>query len=180
MEKAGLIDTILDPAMTLELYWGQLLKDYPTHPLVSSRDCWKEANPMQLYGDEATVMKESWMLASWSLELSRNRTNSLQSRMMLYSFPASYYAMADGVNLSLQALNDVIVKRFNQMGAEGLSVSFPDGDKLCRFYIVSLKGDWKYLKQSLNLVRHYNTEEAALIHIVRVPLLSGLIPRPRC
>ena len=144
--------------MPLASYWERLLRDYPEHPLLSKKDEWKAAIPFQLYGDEAVAMRESWMLASWSLELSKNRSNSLQSRMLLYSFPSSWYAISeDGINLSLQTLNTAIVHRFNRMGAEGIAVSQLDEQRY--FYVVTLTGDWKYLKQSLNLVRHYNAEE---------------------
>ena len=79
---------------------------------------------------------------------------------MLYSFPKDMYVIENGVNLSLQSLNDAIVKCFNRMAEAGVVLKSAEAK---HFYCVSLKGDWKYLKQSLNLTRYYNTENAPSI-----------------
>ena len=122
IEKAGLLEHWLEPAMSLGVYWSKLLQDYPDHPLTKMWHHCESSHAVQPHGDEAQVFQQSWMVKNWMLELRKYRTRSMVSRLLLYTFPAKHYVVEDGVNLTLQTLHDAIVKRFNMMAEEGLEL----------------------------------------------------------
>ena len=59
------------------------------------------------------------------------------------------------VNITLQRVLDYVVSSFNELSRNGVV----EGEVHLSFRFMQLKGDWKFVKQSLNLVR-YATSDA--------------------
>ena len=79
----------------------------------------------------------------------RVRTLSQASRYLLFSFPVDGYHKEQGVNVSLQSLIEEVVVDFNRLYEEGIQTKA--GLYFAR--VIGLKGDMKWLGQSLNSVR---------------------------
>lgn len=99
-----------------------------------------------LFGDEAEIYKDNQFMAiSWSSEQSPFWSDCMKSRYLICLLPAHRYAMAGKVNLTIQEAMKQICKSVNEWQSTGVAGVHT------RF--VSLKGDWKWLGQCLNLTR---------------------------
>ena len=69
--QEGFLKTMIPDAAALEKYWEATLQEL-TVPLLDGRpDLYHRAIPIVIWGDEATLNRSSWMLASWNFDLSR-------------------------------------------------------------------------------------------------------------
>ena len=99
-----------------------------------------------LFGDEAEIYKDNQFMAiQWSSEQSPFWTDCKKSRFLICLLPAHAYAMNGQVNLTVQEAMKHICQSLNTWQADGVEGVH------ARY--VSLKGDWKWLVQCLNLER---------------------------
>ena len=71
-------------------------------------------------------------------------------------FALEFGCEVNGVNRTLQALLSEVVRSLNQLSRDG--VYDPVTEKTFQFRVMSVRGDWKFLKQAFNLTRHPGTE----------------------
>lgn len=113
----------VSPNARLE-YWNNLLLDYDADTrqkhYCSNPDRARCTQPIALYGDEGTVLSESTMYYNWSPELSPYRSNSWLSRFFITLMPSTCYVHHEGVNVTVQAINDVITRDCNFLATSGL------------------------------------------------------------
>ena len=108
-----------------------------------------EVIPISVYGDEVQVLDNKlYMCKNWMSEVTPCSTNSKASRFLVGLVPATMYVMEDKVNVTLQVLLRCVVRDFNALrdGVEGLKGA-----------VTSIRGDWKFLVQSLPLKFSYST-----------------------
>ena len=104
-----------------------------------------------LYGDEADALGTSWMCLNWMSQHSPKPSSPSMSRFLVTLFEKERYVMsATNCNVTLQAVLKLVVQSFNTWSSQ----------KIGGYYgvVSTIKGDWKWLRQSLNLTRHYNTD----------------------
>ena len=124
----------------------------------SNPDCTRTIG-VQLFGDEGEVFKgNSMMLLHWSSENSPYHSDPKLSRWLICILPVHMYAFREEgkakVNLSLQAILKHVVESmqiWRNAPIRGLGMAFS-----------SLKGDWKFLCQALNLARTPGSNECCL------------------
>ena len=123
-------------------YWGVMSEQFGIDP---PADCTSSIG-LQLFGDEGEIFKgNSMMLFQWSSENSPYHTDPKLSRWLIAVLPVHMYAFWGKVNISIQGLMKHVVKSlelWQNQPIKGVGMRF-----------VSLKGDWKYLVQVLNLKR---------------------------
>ena len=112
-------------------FWNTVLEDYDEesrqkHYCIDP-DRAKCTRPIALYGDEGTVLSESTMYYNWSPELSMYRTNSWLSRFFITLMPSGCYVHHGGVNVTIQAINDVITRDCNWLATSGITVGAEAG-----------------------------------------------------
>ena len=150
---SGYRNLLLPTAKDVRRFWRLWLQDHPDDEFHDA--IWApyihRVIPLQLWGDEGTLRESSWMLLSMMSVLcpERVRTLSQASRYLLFSFPVDEYHKENGVNLSLQSLIEQVVVDLNRLFEEGIQTS--SGLFFAR--VIGLKGDMKWMGQSLNLVR---------------------------
>ena len=128
-------------------YWAVVAKQGVGRP----RGTWTIG--CQLYGDEAEIFKDSsYMVLHWMSEQSEHFTDPARSRWLVAVLPKHMYVMSEGVNLSLQALIKHIVDSINLWRDQGVH-----GGLFASF--TSLKGDWKFLQQVMNLSKNPSTDQ---------------------
>lgn len=99
-----------------------------------------------LFGDEAEIYKDNqYMAAQWSSEQSPFWTDVKKSRFLICLLPVHRYAMDGQINVTIQEAMKHICASLNAWQNHAI------GGLHARF--VSLKGDWKWLVQCLNLKR---------------------------
>ena len=106
---------------------------------------------IMLYGDEADALGTSFMTLGWMSEHTLFPSNPSLSRFLITICEKERYAMsASGNNLTLQCILGLVVK----------SLNWWKDHRIGGFYaaLSSLKGDWKFLDQALNLKRKYSTD----------------------
>ena len=140
LDDAGLFPILGKPG---EEYWRVLRGNY------GYAEQRPECLGLMLYGDEADALGASFMTLNWSSEHSTCPANPSMSRFLITLFEKERYAMsANGNNLTLQAVLREIVFSLNVWGAQKIGGFFAA--------VAYIKGDWKFLRQALNLKRHYN------------------------
>ena len=108
---------------------------------------WSNVLGIILYGDEGTVQGTSTMFLSWMSEHAAKPTDSMASRNLITVIPSDCYFIGNGgVNATLQEAMRVIAGNMNMFAREGTCG--------LKAVVSTIKGDWKYFKQVLNL-RHY-------------------------
>lgn len=101
---------------------------------------------LMIFGDEAEIYKDcQYMCISWSSEQSPFWSDPMKSRYLVCLLPVHRYAFHNGVKVTIQEAMRTICTSLNHWQNQGLTGVY------CRF--VSLKGDWKWLVQCLNLTR---------------------------
>lgn len=108
-----------------------------------------EVIPISVYGDEVQVFDNKlYMCINWISEVTPYSTNSKASRFLVGLVPATMYVMQNKVNVTLQELLRCVVRDLNALrdGVEGL-----------KGVVTSIRGDWKFLVQSLSLKFSYST-----------------------
>ena len=109
-----------------------------------------DAVPISIYGDEVQVFDNNlFMCINWMSECSPYHANARASRFLVAMIPAKKYFMHEKVNVTLQAVFEQIVASCNTLCTEGVLG--------LRAVVSSLRGDWKFLVQSLNLKVSANT-----------------------
>lgn len=109
-----------------------------------------DAVPISIYGDEVQVFDNNlFMCINWMSECSPYHTNARASRFLVAMIPAKKYFMHEKVNVTLQAVFEQIVASCNTLCTEGVLG--------LRTVVSSVRGDWKFLVQSLNLKVSANT-----------------------
>ena len=73
-------------------------------------------------GDEVDCHGDSWMFLLWSSDTSPVSTHSPSSRWPICILPASKYAYAGDVNITLQAVTQAITASFNRLSIDGIPV----------------------------------------------------------
>ena len=101
-----------------------------------------------LYGDEGTVQGSSTMFLSWMSEHALKPTDAHSSRNLITIIPSEFYLTANKVNETLQEAMRVVTSNMNKF--------FREGTCGLRALVSTLKGDWKFMKQIMNLA-HYAT-----------------------
>eukprot|EP00438_Fugacium_kawagutii_P010457 Skav232995 [mRNA] locus=scaffold387:175239:177630:- [translate_table: standard] len=135
-----------------EQYWDTLCSQFG----IDRPPCGSPAIGVQIFGDEAEIYKEgSYMCIHWMSENTPFHTDSKKSRFLICLLPVKAYAFEGKVNVTVQHALLHIVHSLNDWqrhGVQGLG---------CRF--CSLKGDWKWLEQCLNLVRKPTTDQICFL-----------------
>ena len=125
-------------------------------------------------------------------DLSLYRTDAKASRYIIYSLLASRYFIQGKTNLTLQALNAMVVQDLNCLMRDGLPTSsgaaratmssigllcfanirkqlgfFLSGAAEDRYYFIPIafRGDLKYLTQAFSFTRHPSSEQAAALAV---------------
>ena len=123
-------------------YWETMKEEFGISPPPRGA----HAFGLCLFGDEAEIYKDGqYMALQWSSEHSPFWTDPKKSRYLICLLPVHSYAMQGQVNLTVQeALRQtcVSINKWQMEGVCGVHTRF-----------VSLKGDWKWLTQALNLDR---------------------------
>ena len=151
--NSGYRNSLLPTTKEVRRFWRLWLQDLPDDEFNDSS--WApylhRVIPLQLWGDEGTLQESSWMLLSMMSALcsGRVRTLSQASRYLLFSFPVDGYHKEQGVNVSWQSLIEQVVVDLNLLYEEGIQTS--SGLFFAR--VIGLKGDMKWMAQSLNLIR---------------------------
>ena len=82
--NAGYEEIVFGNAAERSEYWDHTLKEYPM-------DISKRTVPLALYGDEATIWRQSVMCLHWQGILSHVSSHSLISRFLLAIIPSECY-----------------------------------------------------------------------------------------
>ena len=109
-----------------------------------------------LFGDEAEIYKDNqYMAVQWSSEQSPFWTDVKKSRFLVCLLPVHMYAMDGQTNLTIQEAMKHICASLNAWQNHAI------GGLHARF--VSLKGDWKWLVQCLNLKRKPSKDDCCFL-----------------
>jgi len=73
-------------------------------------------------GDEIDCLGDSWFFFVWTSDSSPHSTHSAKSRWPICILPASLYAYANDVNISLEAVTLAITNSFNRLSTEGVKI----------------------------------------------------------
>ena len=121
-----------------------------------------------LYGDEVQIFRESWMVLTWMSDNSSHLADSGSSRLLITVFPQGKYLVNpdDKRNMTLQAALKHIADRIVALHSAGLAT------------FVGLKGDWKFLKQSLALRFSYGSLQCC--HLCSATKPHGEVPYTDC
>ena len=71
-------------------------------------------------GDEIDRLNESWFFLVWTSDHSGSSTHSPRSRWPICILPASLYAYANNINITLEAVTFAVTTSFNKLATEGL------------------------------------------------------------
>lgn len=118
----------------------------------------QKAVGIQFFGDEAEIWKSNQYCAmSWMSEHTPYYKNAALSRFLICLLPVNGYVMSPcgKVNLTLQEALRHVVASFNEWYDKGVSA---DGFSLFAA-VTCLKGDWKWIVQSLCLWKTPSNEE---------------------
>lgn len=104
--------------------------------------------PLAFFGDEVEVFdKQQYMCINFSSESNPLYKNSFVSRFLIFMMPVSKYYIQgkkkEKTNLSLQEALKIITASLNKLGVEG--------SHGLRGVCASIRGDWKWLVQALQL-----------------------------
>ena len=147
LSETGLAEILGRPE---ESFWAMLRTNYGSQ---EQRD--RECLGLMLYGDEADALGTSFMALNWRSESSFFLTNADLSRFVITVFEKERYVMSEsGANMTLQAILHEVVQSCNLWSSQ----------KIAGYYgvVTTIKGDWKFLRQSLSLTRHYNANSVCL------------------
>ena len=129
-----------------DFYWQTMSDEFGVQ-----KPQFQDSIGIQLYGDECQFFEnEQWMCFHWMSDNSIWWKDGRKSRFLICMIPVSKYAVHNGVNLTLQSV----------LSAVAVSLNFWRSNSVrdVGAQLVGLKGDWKFLTQSLNLMRHPNCE----------------------
>lgn len=111
-----------------------------------------DAIGVALYGDEIQVWDGVQMMClCWMSESSPFLKDPPKSRFLIGCIPCSAYYKENGINWTLQTMLQHVTRSFNTWHSEGVH------DLHCE--VVQLKGDWKFIKEALNLCKHYGSKD---------------------
>lgn len=129
-----------------DFYWQTMSDEFGVQ-----KPQFQDSIGLQLYGDECQFFEnEQWMCFHWMSDNSIWWKDGRKSRFLICMIPVSKYAVHNGVNLTLQSVLSAVVVSLNFWRSNSV--------RDVGAQLVGLKGDWKFLTQSLNLVRHPNCE----------------------
>lgn len=108
--------------------------------------------PLHLYGDECQAWQGTQLMCfHWMSEVSPLQKDAAKSRFLIACIPTSYYWKEGRCNQTVQELLKQIVLSFNTFALHGVDGLFGE--------VTTLKGDIKFMTQSLNLARHPGRNE---------------------
>lgn len=123
-------------------YWETMSREYG----IAAPPPHEDSVGLCLFGDEAEIYKDNqYMAVQWSSEQSPFWTDVKKSRFLICLLPVHRYAMDGQINVTIQEAMKHICASLNAWQNHAI------GGLHARF--VSLKGDWKWLVQCLNLKR---------------------------
>lgn len=129
-----------------DFYWQTMSDEFGVQ-----KPQFQDSIGLQLYGDECQFFEnEQWMCFHWMSDNSIWWKDGRKSRFLICMIPVSKYAVRNGVNLTLQSVLSAVVVSLNFWRSNSV--------RDVGAQLVGLKGDWKFLTQSLNLVRRPNCE----------------------
>lgn len=158
MVDAGYLKLLIDFDIA-EDYWTHMLKDFPGHPAGASATT---SIPLTLYGDEGQALGDSYMSFHFQPDLSPWLSNAGVSRFLITTIPSNMYVFnQDGINLTLQSAAAIIVESMNKLSTSGVDVRDVQSDEVLtmRCFVMSFKGDWKYLIQLFNMTNTPSKEQ---------------------
>lgn len=124
-------------------YWQTMSEHFGIDPPPAAA---KQTFGLLLFGVEAEIFKGcQYMAVSWTSEQSPFWSDCMKSRFLVCLLPVHSYAMRGTLNLTVQETLKQICSSINEFQQRGLAGVY------CRY--VSLKGDWKWMVQALNLNR---------------------------
>ena len=111
-----------------------------------------ESIGLNFYGDEGQIFDQSeYVCVNWGSELTPFPTNSRYSRFLIGMVPSAMcWKTADKVNVTIRELLRPIMQSFKTLATEGSAG--------LHGVLVSCKGDWKWLVQSLHLRSQPSTD----------------------
>lgn len=128
-------------------------------------------------GDEGRAQNENYMIFHFMPNLSPAVTHAGASRFIMTTIPSEMclggcgvdvvymrYVFDDhGRNLTLQGAARAITESLNSLAVHGAEL--PRGGVRLYFYVMNIKGDWKYLKELFEFQRHAGTHQARWTYI---------------
>ena len=133
-------------------YWETMSKQYGIAAPPPNAD----SIGLCLFGDEAEIYEDNqYMAVQWSSEQSPFWTDVKKSRFLVCLLPVHMYAMDGQTDLTIQEAMKHICASLNAWQNHAI------GGLHARF--VSLKGDWKWLVQCLNLKRKPSKDDCCFL-----------------